>query len=459
MKKLIAILVFLFIGLTANAETSTNYYKWVGGYFYTNLTPYGTWIEIDYGVVAWRPTIIKRNWAPYKIGRWIWTDYGWYWDSYEPFGHIVFHYGRWYYDDYYGWIWIPDDEWAPAWVEWRYDDDYIGWAPLHPYAVFSVNFGIRITYEYYVPYTHWHFVTYRNFCDPYVYNYYVPAKHKYRIYSRTKERYDYRYYNGRVRNEGVDFDLIRNRSGQKIEKRDLITSNDPREFENIKRRDDNRIRTFIADRNEIQRDRESLREVKIERSDRRPNIEIEKVELTEIKRNRINDRNDLNRQERIDQRRDTQKEEKVRERSVLDERNKNRNNDFQNREDKNRSIEQEKSRSNESRNTERRRDTQIESRTERDRDVHYQRKDLNQNTDKSFELRKNETKTEQNRIDVRKNEQLEKKNFEQRGNENKTQQMKRSDSDSRVDVNRNQTRQQNRSDNSRQNTQRIERTR
>ncbi|MFN3693884.1 MAG: DUF6600 domain-containing protein, partial [Ignavibacterium sp.] len=161
MKKLVAIIVFLFIGLTASAETSTHLYNRMGGYFYTNLSPYGTWIEIDYGVVAWRPTIIKRNWAPYKIGRWVWTDYGWYWDSYEPFGHIVFHYGRWYYDDYYGWIWIPDDEWAPAWVEWRYDDDYIGWAPLHPYAVFSVNFGIRITYNYNVPYAYWHFVTYR----------------------------------------------------------------------------------------------------------------------------------------------------------------------------------------------------------------------------------------------------------------------------------------------------------
>lgn len=458
MKKLIAIFVFLFIGLTANAETSTNFYNRVGGYFYTNLTPYGTWIEIDYGVVAWRPTIIKRNWAPYKIGRWIWTDYGWYWDSYEPFGHIVFHYGRWYYDDYYGWIWIPDDEWAPAWVEWRYDDDYIGWAPLHPYAVFSINFGIRVTYEYYVPYTHWHFVTYKNFCNPYVYNYYVPAKHKYRIYNRTKERYDYRYYNGRVRNEGVDFDLIRKRSGQKIEKRDLITSNDPREFENIRSRDDNRIRTFIADRNEIHRDREALREVKIERSDRKPNIEIEKIELAEIKRNRTNDRNDLNKQERIDQKRDMQKEEKVREKSVLDERNKNRNDELEKRENRNRSLEQEKSRTNDPGNIERRKDTQIDNRTDRNRDVQYERKELNQNNDKYNEMRRSDNKKDLNRTDARKYEQTEKRIFEQKRNETRTQEINRSDNDRRVDVNRNQTQQRNNIDR-KQNTSKTDRTR
>jgi len=27
---------------------------------------------------------------------------------------------------------MPDDVWGPAWVEWRYDDEYIGWAPLRP---------------------------------------------------------------------------------------------------------------------------------------------------------------------------------------------------------------------------------------------------------------------------------------------------------------------------------------
>ncbi len=91
-------------------------------------------------------------------GRWIWTDDGWYWASDEPWGWAAYHYGRWYYDDYYGWIWIPGYDWAPAWVEWRYGGDYIGWAPLGPYAVFSVSFGIHYRNHWVTPHHWWSFV-------------------------------------------------------------------------------------------------------------------------------------------------------------------------------------------------------------------------------------------------------------------------------------------------------------
>ncbi len=447
MKKLIAFFVFIFIGLTANAETSTNYYHRVGGYFYTNLSPYGSWIEIDYGVVAWRPTIIKRSWAPYKIGRWVWTDYGWYWDSYEPFGHIVFHYGRWYYDDYYGWIWIPDDEWAPAWVEWRYDDDYIGWAPLHPYAVFSVNFGIRITYNYYIPYNHWHFVTYKNFCNPYVYNYYVPEKHKYRIYGRTKERYNYSYYNGRVRNEGIDFDLIRKRSNQKIEKRDLITSNDPREFENIKSRNNNSIRTFMADLNEIQIDCETLRDIKIERSDRRTNLDVRKIELAEVKRNRTNERDEVNTRKQNEQDKATNREDRTRERNESSE--KNKTDDSMIREDKKRSIEQDKNRNNEQRNMERRKEIESDNNSFRNREVTNHKNEMNRTNEITFQTKRNDGRINEQRNEIKRNERVETRNFEQ----------KRNDSDRKVETNRMQHQQRNDNPEGRQTNPRTERKR
>src|SRR5256885_13718454 len=75
--------------------------------FYTNLTPYGEWVDVSYGS-AWRPYHVSQGWRPYMDGRWVWSDYGWYWSSYEPYGWAVYHYGRWIYDDYYGWIWLPD---------------------------------------------------------------------------------------------------------------------------------------------------------------------------------------------------------------------------------------------------------------------------------------------------------------------------------------------------------------
>ena len=279
MKKLIFAAVIIVFALSANANANTDYSKRVGGYFYTSLSPYGTWIEIGFGTPVWRPTNIRRSWSPYSQGQWIYTDYGWYWDSYETFGEIVYHYGRWYYDDYYGWIWIPDYEWAPAWVDWRYDDDYIGWAPLSPYALFTISIGIHYTYDYHVPYSRWNYVKYNHFCDHNVYSYYVAPKYKYKIYKKTKVRTNYSYYNGRVRNGGVDYDRIRDRSGRIIEKRNIVTYSTP--LQQLKERDQNRssneIRTYIANRDDISRD--GLKDVKIERSERKSSLQISKVEL------------------------------------------------------------------------------------------------------------------------------------------------------------------------------------
>jgi hypothetical protein len=280
MKKLIIFVTILIAGFVTSikSETKSHYQsEFEFGFFYSNLAPYGNWIEIDAGLVAWRPTVIRRGWEPYRHGRWIWTVDGWYWDSYEPFGYIVFHYGRWYYDDYYGWIWLPDYDWAPAWVEWRYDDDYIGWAPLPPYAVFSINIGIHYTYDYYVPYNHWHYVKYKYFCDPYVYNYYVAPKYKYRIHSKTKYRHDYDYRNGRIVNRGVDFDYIKKRSGQDIKVRDIVRVNDVKEVEKYGGKNDDVVRTFVASREEISKTRSN--DVKIEKKNKRTTLDVFKVRL------------------------------------------------------------------------------------------------------------------------------------------------------------------------------------
>jgi len=283
MKKLSIFLFAAFLIFLLPKEIKANNPGYMQGYFYSNLTPYGTWISLDFGVYAWRPTIISRTWSPYRMGRWIWTDYGWYWDSYEPFGYIVYHYGRWHYDDYYGWIWIPDYEWAPAWVEWRYDDDYIGWAPLPPYAVFRVSVGIVYTYSYFIPVAHWHFVSFKHFCNPYVYNYYIPERSKYRVYSNTKYRNEYSYSGGRIRNEGVEFDFVRKRSGDNIRKRDLVITDDPRSFENSRKRDRDQITVFVADRERIIQDRESIRNADIVRNDRKTSLDLSRVELGDIR--------------------------------------------------------------------------------------------------------------------------------------------------------------------------------
>src|SRR5687768_11903934 len=64
-------------------------------FFNESLSPYGEWIEVgDYGL-CWRPTNVSDDWAPYTDGYWSYTDAGWTWVSYEEFGSVAYHYGRW----------------------------------------------------------------------------------------------------------------------------------------------------------------------------------------------------------------------------------------------------------------------------------------------------------------------------------------------------------------------------
>jgi hypothetical protein len=80
-------------------------------------------------VWVWRPNIYYWGWSPYSNGRWEYTDDGWCWVSDYDWGWACYHYGRWVFDDFYGWIWIPGSYWAPAWVDWCYNDYYVGWYP------------------------------------------------------------------------------------------------------------------------------------------------------------------------------------------------------------------------------------------------------------------------------------------------------------------------------------------
>jgi hypothetical protein len=103
------------------------------GYFYANLAPHGQWFfQADFGWV-WHPARVSAGWRPYTEGQWVWAqDVGWTWASQEPWGWATYHYGRWYFDPTYGWSWVPGRTWAPAWVSWRVEAGFIGWAPLWP---------------------------------------------------------------------------------------------------------------------------------------------------------------------------------------------------------------------------------------------------------------------------------------------------------------------------------------
>ena len=121
---------------SASAEVEVSF-----DYFQEALSPFGEWIEVaDYGL-CWRPTGVAEDWTPYSDGYWAYTDAGWTWVSYDDWGGITYHYGRWVHVLDEGWVWVPDYIWGPAWVSWRSSDDYVGWAPLPPEARWEESTG------------------------------------------------------------------------------------------------------------------------------------------------------------------------------------------------------------------------------------------------------------------------------------------------------------------------------
>ena len=166
--------------------------------FYDELQPYGTWIyDPQYGNV-WIPDV-EEDFRPYATrGYWAMTSYGNTWVSDYPWGWATFHYGRWHFDNYYGWEWVPGNEWAPAWVSWRNGGGYYGWAPMEPGvsidASYSDNYSVPDNYWVFAPYA---YINYTN-----VYNYYVPYYRTRTIIRNTnwlRNRYNY---NNRVYNAG-----------------------------------------------------------------------------------------------------------------------------------------------------------------------------------------------------------------------------------------------------------------
>ena len=193
--------------------------------FYRSLRPYGEWIDCSYGHV-WRPTVVRHEWRPYSNGRWVWTDYGWYWMSYDPFGWAVFHYGRWEYDSYYGWIWVPDNVWGPAWVEWRYNDSYIGWAPLTLSASFSVNYGVTLTHGWVAPVHYWNFIPCNQFTSTHIIDYVQPVSQTQRFFGSTRGVTNIRMENNRVVNHGVDVAFVEKKANTHIRRLDIVENKD-----------------------------------------------------------------------------------------------------------------------------------------------------------------------------------------------------------------------------------------
>ena len=173
-------------------------------YFYDNLSSDGEWFEEpSYGWV-WTPYDMSSDWRPYYDGHWEYTDYGWSWASNERWGWATYHYGRWLFDDSYGWVWVPGNEWAPAWVAWRYSDDWVGWAPLPPSAHWDGSIGLTFTSGNSIPSRDWSFVPQQHLLDVNISLQVTSVARNVTLIERSRDATRFEVRDGRPANVGID---------------------------------------------------------------------------------------------------------------------------------------------------------------------------------------------------------------------------------------------------------------
>lgn len=106
----------------------------------SDLDDNGRWVQVpEYGYV-WILRTVAADWAPYRIGRWMWRGGDYVWISYEPWGWTPYHYGRWAHAPRIGWFWVPPPRrevyWGPGYVGWVRTRDHVAWVPLAPREVY-----------------------------------------------------------------------------------------------------------------------------------------------------------------------------------------------------------------------------------------------------------------------------------------------------------------------------------
>jgi hypothetical protein len=185
--------------------------------FYDSLSPYGSWVDLDPWGQVWQPSMTPAGWRPYTLGHWAYSDDGWTWISDFEWGWAPFHYGRWFFDPYYGWVWIPGDVWGPAWVAWRWGDGFVGWAPLPAWVGWEVGVGFTIgDFDALIPLHDWVFCGERDLDQQHVREFLFPDRDNDRYVSRTHDVTDFASVNDRVVNRSIDAESIARATGRPV---------------------------------------------------------------------------------------------------------------------------------------------------------------------------------------------------------------------------------------------------
>jgi hypothetical protein len=158
-----AIFYFALLGLGATCRAGITSYTDRGktdfDTFLQLLNPYGAWSRID---GAWAYTPLDHE-APYTDGRWVYTEYGWYWKGALPHSWATEHYGYWKRGADRVWSWYPGPFWLPEIVELRNTSTHIGWRSA---AVDRQGDFVEKPEDRYAKTDEWTFVSLAQFANP-----------------------------------------------------------------------------------------------------------------------------------------------------------------------------------------------------------------------------------------------------------------------------------------------------
>ena len=86
-----ALFILLLVGITGSscatmtvASQPQPYESISQSQFYDDLAPYGRWVQLNHYGLVWQPWDLPYGWRPYSDGYWVYTDYGWTFESDAP---------------------------------------------------------------------------------------------------------------------------------------------------------------------------------------------------------------------------------------------------------------------------------------------------------------------------------------------------------------------------------------
>jgi Family of unknown function (DUF6600)/FecR protein len=124
--------------IQSGTKNTLGYISSPNSYGLSDLSIYGSWVNLSGFGLSWRPFSVGLGWTPYVNGVWMLDPrLGWIWVSNEAWGWMPYHFGSWVQSPTLGWVWVPGDSaglrhWEPSCVNWVNVGGRVGWVARSP---------------------------------------------------------------------------------------------------------------------------------------------------------------------------------------------------------------------------------------------------------------------------------------------------------------------------------------